>query len=162
MPAQSRGQDSAPEPETFGTRAVSPRRSSLARMVRRATGGAGGTGRTLGFSGRGPFPAARFWRRRFLVRRGGAGGTGRPRCFAGRGPFPALVCWGVRGNGKDPRIFRKGPVPRRSFLAKKVHRATGGCGGEREGPDVLPEGARSPPSFIGGAAGREGVRNPKL
>jgi hypothetical protein len=30
------------------------------------------------------------------------------------------------------------------YPEKNVHRATGGCGGEREGPDDVPEGARSP------------------
>ena len=42
-----------------------------------------------------------------------------------------------------------------SSLAKKfiVRR---GVRGEREGPDVLPEGARSPPSFVGVRGEREG------
>ena len=43
-------------------------------------------------------------------------------------------------------VCRKGPIKLPS-LAMKMHRAAGGCGGEREGPDDLPEGARSPPSF---------------
>ena len=38
---------------------------------------------------------------------------------------------------------------RTSYLARNILHATGGAGGNGKAPDVLPEGARSPPSFIG-------------
>src|SRR5215813_891873 len=63
--------------------------------------------------------------RSFCMRAGGAGGVGRPLGSSRRGPYSAdhlgrnVLCGtgGCGGNGKVPRIFRKGPIPPAPLLS---------------------------------------------
>ena len=48
----------------------------------------------------------------------GGAGNGKPKCC--RSAAPIHHVWGARGNGKAPRIFRKGPVPPAQYIP--VHR----------------------------------------